>query len=341
MLFESFATAQSVFLGAIFVIALIMGAIVNKTNFCTMGAVSDWVNMGDKGRLGAWLFAIAVALVGVVILENIGLVDADGAFPPYRNGQLIWAENLLGGILFGIGMTLASGCGNKALIRVGGGNLKSIMVVLIIAVIAYYMINPFPGSDQTLFTLLFYDWIRPLARALVEAEPNPGHRALATLEAQGILKAVITQNIDALHQRAGTNEVLEIHGHMRSATCIDCYRTHSTDDLVASFLSSNSIPRCPECGGVLKPDAVLFGEQLPVAVVNAAMAHIRAADLLLIAGSSLEVVPVCQLPMKVHRRGGRLIVVDLRPTLADEAADVVIHADCAEILPCIASACAR
>jgi uncharacterized membrane protein YedE/YeeE len=163
MLFESFATAQSVFLGAIFVIALIMGAIVNKTNFCTMGAVSDWVNMGDKGRLGAWLFAIAVALVGVVILENIGLVDADGAFPPYRNGQLIWAENLLGGILFGIGMTLASGCGNKALIRVGGGNLKSIMVVLIIAVIAYFMINPFPGSDQTLFTLLFYDWIRPLS----------------------------------------------------------------------------------------------------------------------------------------------------------------------------------
>ncbi|MGD9392146.1 MAG: YeeE/YedE family protein [Chromatiales bacterium] len=163
MLFESFATAQSVFLGAIFIIALIMGAVVNKTNFCTMGAVSDWVNMGDKGRLNSWLFAIAVALVGVVILESIGLVDADGAFPPYRNGQLIWAENLLGGILFGIGMTLASGCGNKALIRVGGGNLKSIMVVLIIAVIAFYMINPFPGSDQTLFTLIFYDWIRPLS----------------------------------------------------------------------------------------------------------------------------------------------------------------------------------
>ncbi|MGD8235348.1 MAG: YeeE/YedE family protein [Chromatiales bacterium] len=169
MLFESFATAQSVFLGAIFVIALVMGAVVNKTNFCTMGAVSDWVNMGDRGRLGAWLFAIAVALIGVVILERLGLVDADGAFPPYRNGQLIWAENLLGGIIFGIGMTLASGCGNKALIRVGGGNLKSIMVVLIIAVIAYYMINPFPGSDQTLFTLLFYDWIRPLS---IDLAPN-------------------------------------------------------------------------------------------------------------------------------------------------------------------------
>ncbi|MEJ2321171.1 MAG: YeeE/YedE family protein [Gammaproteobacteria bacterium] len=163
MLFESFASAQSVFLGAVFVIALIMGAVVNKTNFCTMGAVSDWVNMGDKVRLRAWLLAIAVALIGVVILESMAFVDADGAFPPYRNGQLIWAENLLGGILFGIGMTLASGCGNKALIRVGGGNLKSVMVVLIIAVVAYYMINPFPNSDQTLFTLLFYDWIRPLS----------------------------------------------------------------------------------------------------------------------------------------------------------------------------------
>ena len=177
MLFESFASAQSVFLGAIFVIALIMGAVVNKTNFCTMGAVSDWVNMGDKGRLRAWLLAIAVALVGVVILESMALVDADGAFPPYRNGQLIWAENLLGGILFGIGMTLASGCGNKALIRVGGGNLKSVMVVLIIVVVAYYMINPFPGSDQTLFTLLFYDWIRPLSIDLA------GNQDLGTLVA--------------------------------------------------------------------------------------------------------------------------------------------------------------
>jgi len=90
-------------------------------------------------------------------------VHPDNAFPPYRAGQLIWAENLLGGLMFGVGMTFASGCGNKCLVRIGGGNLKSIMVMLIIAVIACYMINPFPGSDQTLFTLLFYNWIRPLA----------------------------------------------------------------------------------------------------------------------------------------------------------------------------------
>ena len=163
MTFESFVAAQGFFLWSVFGIALILGAVVNKTNFCTMGAVSDWVNIGDTGRFRAWLLAIAVALLGVVALEPAGLVDAGAAFPPYRSSQLVWAENLLGGILFGVGMTLASGCGNKCLIRIGGGNLKSILVFLVIAVIAYFMINPFPGSDQTLFTVLFYGWIRPLA----------------------------------------------------------------------------------------------------------------------------------------------------------------------------------
>ena len=163
MTFESFFEAQSFFLWATFGLALVMGAVVNKTNFCTMGAVSDMVNMGDLGRFRAWLLAIAVAVVGVVVLEYLGMVAPADAFPPYRGNQLIWAENLLGGLMFGIGMTLASGCGNKCLVRIGGGNLKSIMVMVVIGVIAYFMINPFPGSDQTLFTVLFYDWLRPLA----------------------------------------------------------------------------------------------------------------------------------------------------------------------------------
>lgn len=170
MTFESFAEAQSTFLWATFAIAMIMGAVVNKTNFCTMGAVSDWVNMGDLGRIRAWILAIAIALLGVVVLESLGLVAPGGAFPPYRAGNLIWAENLLGGVLFGIGMTLASGCGNKTLVRIGGGNIKSIMVLLVIGVIAYFMVNPFPGTDQTLFTVLFYDWIRPLAVDLGKAQ---------------------------------------------------------------------------------------------------------------------------------------------------------------------------
>jgi hypothetical protein len=163
MTFTSFAHAQSFFLWSTFGIALVMGAVVNKTNFCTMGAVSDMVNMGDRNRFRAWLLAIAVAVLGVVILEHYGLVQPGKSFPPYRAGSFIWIENLLGGLMFGIGMTLASGCGNKCLVRIGGGNLKSILVMLVIGVIAYFMMNPFPGSDQTLYTLLFYHWTHPLA----------------------------------------------------------------------------------------------------------------------------------------------------------------------------------
>ena len=166
MIFESFTGAQWALLLGTFGIALVMGALVNKTNFCTMGAVSDWVNMGDTGRLRAWIFAIAIALLGVSGLEYLGLVDATHSFPPYRSSQLIWAENLIGGILFGIGMTLGSGCGNKTLIRIGGGNIKSVLVMLAIGVIAYFMVNPFPGSDQTLMSILFYDWLRPAAVSL-------------------------------------------------------------------------------------------------------------------------------------------------------------------------------
>lgn len=163
MLFDNFAHAQSVLLWATFGLAVVLGLVANKTNFCTMGAISDWVNMGDLGRMRAWMLAIAVAMLGVSVLEYFGLANLDASFPPYRGAQLIWAENILGGVLFGIGMTFASGCGNKTLIRIGGGNLKSIMVLVIIAVIAYFMVNPFPGSDKTLFTVLFNGWIRPLA----------------------------------------------------------------------------------------------------------------------------------------------------------------------------------
>jgi hypothetical protein len=163
MVFESFAEGLSFFLWSTFVIAVIMGAVVNKTNFCTMGAVSDMVNMGDYGRFRAWLLAIAVAMLGVTGLEYLGMVELNSTFPPYRNAQLVFGENILGGFLFGVGMTFASGCGNKTLIRIGGGNLKSVLVFIIIALIAWYMINPFPGSDKTLFSVLFYDWIRPMS----------------------------------------------------------------------------------------------------------------------------------------------------------------------------------
>ena len=166
MVFESFAESLSFLLLSTFVISVILGAIVNKTNFCTMGAVSDMVNMGDYDRFRAWLLAIAVATIGVSIFEYMELVNVTDTFPTYRDTRLIFVENILGGILFGIGMTFASGCGNKTLIRIGGGNIKSIFVFIVIAVIAYYMTNPFPNSDKTLYSVLFYDWVSPLAITL-------------------------------------------------------------------------------------------------------------------------------------------------------------------------------
>jgi uncharacterized membrane protein YedE/YeeE len=161
--FETIFEAQSFTLWAVFIIALVMGAVVNKTNFCTMGAVSDFVNMGDTGRMRAWFLAMAVAILGVTILEYTGLLNLSGSFPPYRNSNIVLAENILGGLMFGIGMTLASGCGNKCLVRIGGGNLKSIVVFLIVGALAYFMINPFPGSDKTIYSVLFYGWTNPMS----------------------------------------------------------------------------------------------------------------------------------------------------------------------------------
>jgi len=161
--FETFAQAHSFLLIASFCVAIIMGAVVNKTNFCTMGAVSDLVNMGSYSRFYSWLLAIGVALLLVSILGYLGLVNLSSSFPPYRSETIILAENIIGGIIFGIGMTFASGCGNKTLIRFGAGNMKSAIVLIVLAITAYYMTNPFPNSDQTLYSALFYDWIRPLS----------------------------------------------------------------------------------------------------------------------------------------------------------------------------------
>ena len=128
-------------LGAVFVVAVIMGAVTSKTNFCTMGAVSDWVNIGNTGRMRAWVFSMAVALAGVIALEATGVANLSGeTFPPYRTANFAWIRYLLGGLMFGIGMTLASGCGNKTLVRIGSGNLKSLVVLAIGAVCAYLML---------------------------------------------------------------------------------------------------------------------------------------------------------------------------------------------------------
>ena len=143
-------------LATVFTIAVIMGAVVNKTHFCTMGAVSDWINIGDTGRMRAWVFAMVVALLGVIALEFSGSVNLSGeTFPPYRSSNFAWPRYVLGGLLFGIGMVLASGCGNKTLVRVGSGNLKSLVVLLIGMVASYLMLW------SPLYEKAFLPWLQP------------------------------------------------------------------------------------------------------------------------------------------------------------------------------------
>jgi hypothetical protein len=128
-------------LAAVFGVAIVLGAVTSKTSFCAMGAVSDWVNIGDTGRMRAWVFSMAVALSGVIALEAAGIANLSGeTFPPYRTANFAWIRYLLGGLMFGAGMTLASGCGNRTLVRIGGGNLKSLVVVVIFATCAYLML---------------------------------------------------------------------------------------------------------------------------------------------------------------------------------------------------------
>jgi len=170
MTFDNFASAHHAVLWATLVVAMVMGAVVNKTNFCTMGAVSDLVNIGDSGRMRAWLFAMAIAILGVIFLEASHLVNVDASRPPYRAANFAWIEYLVGGMLFGIGMTLGSGCGNKTLVRIGGGNLKSIVVFAVISLCAYFMVNPFPGTDKTIYSELFYRWTNVLNISLANKQ---------------------------------------------------------------------------------------------------------------------------------------------------------------------------
>src|SRR5262245_50949926 len=181
----------------------------------------------------------------------------------------------------------------------------------------------------------FYDWLKPLAHSLHAAQPNPAHRALADLEAMGHVSAVITQNIDMLHTRAGSRRVLEVHGHMREATCIGCFKVLPASEMWQAWLDRDELPRCPECGGAMKPNVILFGEQLPLDVFLEAQSASRSCEVMIVAGSSLEVFPVADLPCVALRAGARLVIINREPTCMDDQAAVVIHDDVALALPAI------
>ena len=156
------------------------------------------------------------------------------------------------------------------------------------------------------------------------------------MEKEGPLRGVITQNIDMLHSKAGSKRIYELHGHWREATCIRCYAIYPSDTHLSEFLDSGEIPRCNSCQGVLKPNVILYGEQLPVNVLKEAQHLARTCDLMIIAGSSLEVTPACEIPMLALENEARLIIISLEPTYLDPYADLVFHADVIDVLPVFA-----
>ena len=166
---------------------------------------------------------------------------------------------------------------------------------------------------------------------LAEAEPNDAHRALARLEQLGLVTAVVTQNVDLLHERAGSREVLEVHGSIRRAVCLAC-GAHEPLAGVLAQLETAPAPLCRGCGGVLKPDVVFFGELLPAGVLERATELARGARLLLVVGSSLEVHPVAGLPFETLRAGGALAIVNRDATPLDAHADLRLDGSAGAIL---------
>lgn len=172
----------------------------------------------------------------------------------------------------------------------------------------------------------------------VAAAPNVGHEVLTKWEAVGRLHGVITQNIDGLHQEAGSRSVLELHGTARWVACLDCEERFEPDPLVESFLSTDEVPPCPKCGGLLKHATVSFGQALPEEVLAKAMQWSRRCDVFLAMGSSLVVEPAASLPRLAAGSGARLVIVNRDATDQDGSAALVFHASIGETLATVDAA---
>jgi NAD-dependent deacetylase len=179
----------------------------------------------------------------------------------------------------------------------------------------------------------FFEWFRPFAQDILNAKPNATHFALAKLEQMHRLDTIITQNIDNLHQRAGSVNVLQVHGTLNSLTCIGCYQNVLAKKFQVSYFSTGKIPYCEKCGNILKPDVVLFEEQLPAKIWLKARSVTQNCDLMVVLGTSLVVSPVAQLPEQAITNGAKIIIINKTATYLDEYADVVIHEDTAVFLP--------
>jgi NAD-dependent deacetylase len=172
----------------------------------------------------------------------------------------------------------------------------------------------------------------PRFAMLTEAEPNRAHLALAELERRGFVRAVVTQNIDLLHERAGSSEVVEVHGSIRTSSCLACGARYGLAEVVPLIEAGEDAPRCPACGEVLKPDVVFFDELLPPGAIDRAYELAEEARLLLVVGSSLEVHPVAELPRTTLEAGGKVAVVNRTPTWVDGRAVLRLDGSAGEIL---------
>ena len=185
-----------------------------------------------------------------------------------------------------------------------------------------------------------WSFYKPRVAMLTEAQPNSAHVALAELEGLGYVRAVVTQNIDLLHERSGSREVVEVHGSIQTSTCPGCGGRYSLEQ-VLELLTDADAPACPSCGGILKPDVVFFGELLPPAAIDRAFELARAAQLLLVVGSALEVYPVAGLPLETIGAGGEIAIVNRGPTAFDGKASLRLDGSAGEILPAVAATLRR
>lgn len=190
----------------------------------------------------------------------------------------------------------------------------------------YGTINAFRKDPYKVWRLF-----KAIAATVDAADPNPGHKALAQLEEQGLLHAVITQNIDWLHQRAGSKNVIEFHGSAGTFTCLACRASYDKDDAMAR-LDEDDIPHC-SCGTPLKPDIVVFGESIPQDNLQRAYDHADRADLILVIGTSAQVVPASMLPPVVASHGGKIVEFNLEKTALSHRADILVQGNAAKTLP--------
>jgi NAD-dependent deacetylase len=167
------------------------------------------------------------------------------------------------------------------------------------------------------------------------AEPNPAHYAIAELEKMDKLYGVITQNVDGLHQKAGVSEdmVFQLHGDMSHAKCLSCGTRYPMEDMAERVRQGIAEPTCDHCSGILKPDAVFFGEQLPADVLMESERRSRTCDLCIVLGSSLVVFPAANIPIYAVRSGAKLVIINIGPTELDEVAHVRIEGKAGQVTP--------